>query len=160
MPDQEHGAKSGMDMRPDAIINSLKNQIRRLCLFVEFYACKEPIRSFILMKLRRFVAPMTVPLYASPDRYRPHIGQVFVLHHDGGTSEITLTEVKVQIDDEIQLCFSLFFSRTGAVLPQETYHLSHPVLGEFEMFLVPVQKRQNSPVIYQGGFNLLKEEAP
>jgi hypothetical protein len=103
---------------------------------------------------------MSVPPFDSPDRYRPHVGEVFVVHHDGGTSEITLTEVKLQIDDEIQLCFSLFFSRTGVVLPQENYRLSHPALGEFEMFLVPVQKKHNSPVIYQGGFNLLKDESP
>lgn len=96
----------------------------------------------------------------SPEFYRSHVNEAFLVHHAGGVSEIALTEVKVQIDDEVQLCFSLFFSRTDAVLPQETYRMSHPVLGEFDMFLVPVQKVFNSPVIYQGGFNLLKSESP
>ncbi len=96
----------------------------------------------------------------SPDFYRPHVNEVFVVHHDGGASEITLTEVKLHIDDEIQRCFSLFFSRAGMVLPQKIYRLSHPALGEFEMFLVPVQKKHNSAVIYQGGFNLLKDDSP
>jgi hypothetical protein len=99
---------------------------------------------------------MTTPAFTSPDCYRPHVDETFVVHHDGGTTDFTLTAVKLHIDDEIQCCFSLFFSGDG-VLPQHLYQLSHPVLGAFDLFLVPIQKKR-SGFNYEAVFNLLKDK--
>jgi hypothetical protein len=42
-------------------------------------------------------------------------------------------------DGQERLQFSLFFrGRTAPLLPQATYSLSHPELGELDLFLVPI----------------------
>ena len=101
---------------------------------------------------------MDIPL--SLDRYLPHLKETFTLQGEGGvTATLTLTEAKSRIDDEVQCCFSLIFiAKEGEVLPQHLYRLSHPALGEFDLFLVPIQKRKTG-VVYQAVFNLLKEDA-
>jgi hypothetical protein len=53
--------------------------------------------------------------------------------------ERAITLVKVKGNNE---CFSLsFVGPHGRLIPQNTYEFSHPALGEFYMFLVPVGMR-------------------
>jgi hypothetical protein len=92
---------------------------------------------------------------ASPDSYRPHIGEVFGLLREGGGA-LTLTSVDVLIADEAQLCFSLLFLGSTP-LTQGTYSLSHPALGEMNLFLVPIQKVKHG-FRCEAVFNLLKDE--
>jgi hypothetical protein len=92
---------------------------------------------------------------ASPDSYRPHIGEAFGLLREGGGA-LTLTTVDVLIDDEAQLCFSLLFL-SGTPLAQGTYSLSHPALGEINLFLVPIQKAKHG-FRCEAVFNLLRDE--
>lgn len=99
----------------------------------------------------------TPPL--SPDAYRPHIGEDFVLQHESGPQILTLKDVDVTIDDEIQLCFSLMFHCATAQLSQGAFRLSHPRLGLLDLSLVPTQQRRTGPILYQAVFNLLKDEA-
>lgn len=100
---------------------------------------------------------MSVPL--TPDSYRPHIESEFVAQlEDGSTRSLKLTSVKPSIDDDVQLSFSLLFTSPGKVLPQHLYRVSHAALGQFDLFLVPIQPRR-SGLVYEAVFNLLKDEA-
>ncbi len=50
--------------------------------------------------------------------------------------------------------FALIFTGpTSRVLDQRTYLLSHPSLGELEIFLVPIGPGREGPVRYQAVFN-------
>ena len=54
--------------------------------------------------------------------------------------------------------FSLFFD--GAVdrhLPQRMYHLTHEAMGEMDIFLVPIEKKENA-FRYEAVFNYFKSE--
>ncbi len=100
---------------------------------------------------------MSVPL--TPDSYRPHIESEFVVQLEGeATRSLKLTSVKPSIDDDVQLSFSLLFTSSGDVLPQHLYRVSHATLGQFDLFLVPIQARR-SGLVYEAVFNLLKDEA-
>lgn len=92
---------------------------------------------------------------ASPNDYRPYIGDEFLVRHGDATAPFTLQAVVPKIDDEVQRCFVLHFSGTER-WPQAIYRVSHPKLGEFDLFLVPVQTRKPG-LDYEAVFNLLKE---
>lgn len=95
---------------------------------------------------------------ARPDFYTPHIGSEFTLHLEGGlTRSLTLAAVKPTIDDETQLCFSLLFTGAGETLIQKIHPVSHPALGAFGLFLVPVRQKRNG-IAYEAVFNLLKDD--
>jgi hypothetical protein len=63
---------------------------------------------------------------------------------------VTLTKVKGNDD-----CFSLtFVGPNGRLIPQNTYEFSHPALGEFYMFLVPVgMRRPEQPESFEAIIN-------
>jgi hypothetical protein len=47
----------------------------------------------------------------------------------------------------------LFTGPEGLALPQATYDLTHPELGEFALFLVPVQPAADGLARYEAVFN-------
>lgn len=99
---------------------------------------------------------MTAPL--DPQAYQPHIGTEFTLTAPDGTRQtLKLETVKERINDEVQHAFSLHFLGSGPLLEQYLFPLSHPVLGGFDLFLVPIQKKKHG-VVYEAVFNLLREE--
>jgi hypothetical protein len=93
-----------------------------------------------------------------PDLYRPHVQSEFRLHAPGGPARtLALTAVHAGIDDEVQLSFSLHFTGPGERLEQGTYPIEHPVLGHFDLFLVPI-RRKSTGIVYEAVFNLLRDE--
>lgn len=95
----------------------------------------------------------------NPESYTPHLEEEFV-HTDasGATHRFVLKSVERTIDTEDQLCFSLLFKASDGRLPQANYTLSHPKLGETDLFLVPLQRKRDG-FLYEAVFNLLKDEA-
>lgn len=66
---------------------------------------------------------------------------------------IEVTEVK---ESQHQIAFSIFFlGPAEGMLPQHIYTLRHDTLGEMDLFLVPVGKRERG-FEYQAVFNQLK----
>lgn len=96
-------------------------------------------------------------LPTTPDAYQAHLNEEFVLRHEGGSHRGTLHAVDRNIDDPVQCCFSLLFRFPGLQLPQGTYPLAHPSLGEVDLFLVPIRQRREG-ILYEAVFNLLKDE--
>lgn len=94
-----------------------------------------------------------------PASYTPHIDTDFVVTLlDGSPRTFRLKFVQCTIDEPWQLAFSLQFSSPGPLLEQHIYPVSHPALGTFELFLVPVRARQRE-LLYEAVFNLLREPA-
>ncbi len=98
-----------------------------------------------------------------------HVGSQFTLIDDGGasiglvleearaapaaaTAAATGTTTGATTADRFPTPFSLIFHATaGDVLPQRTYALRHPVLGELAIFLVPIAKTMRG-VSYEAAF--------
>ncbi len=70
--------------------------------------------------------------------------------------DLVLEEVSQIKEMPGQQSFSLFFlGPLAGMLPQHIYHLEHAVLGEMDLFLVPVGQRETG-FEYEAVFNLLK----
>ncbi len=74
--------------------------------------------------------------------FSSYVNSIFRLYTGYSTVDVML----VQVDDgEAPAkaapaggeCFSLVFAGGSVALPQDTYHLEHPALGSFQLFLVP-----------------------
>jgi hypothetical protein len=75
--------------------------------------------------------------------FEPHVGRVFRLEADLEAMDVTLTEAAAigapTTDDSTRQAFSLVFTGPGeSVLPQRIYRLTHPEMGELDLFLVPI----------------------
>ncbi len=92
-----------------------------------------------------------------PETYEPLCQDRFTLRLEGAAPiEFTLTSVDRYLDDEVQRSFSLFFRSPGPFVPQGTYRLVHPRLGEIDLSLIPIQQLRDG-FVYEAAFNLLKE---
>jgi hypothetical protein len=105
----------------------------------------------------------TAPL--QPEIYQPCLKEEFVLRGgDGSVQVVTLEAVDVTIRNDDQLAFSLLFRPPADAAPLASAshggicRLSHPRLGEFDLFLVPIKQRRGV-TLYEAVFNLLKDEA-
>ena len=82
------------------------------------------------------------------DHFEPHLGTEFEIHFEGGdTVVLQLDKVRrasERVAKQAQEAgfrepFSLeFIGARDIVLQQAVYRISHTVLGEFDLFLVPV----------------------
>ncbi len=97
-------------------------------------------------------------LPTSPDRYKAHLREEFLLHHGGVAHQLTLHDVDVAIENDVQCSFSLLFRGPTVTIPQGNYRVSHQSFGEFDLFLVPIRQRREG-ILYEAVFNLLKDEA-
>lgn len=99
-----------------------------------------------------------MPAPSTPDAYRPHLQSDFVAQTAPAEGRVfRLVEVKVDIDDEVQHCFALFFTSEGEQMEQGTFTLQHPVLGEIPLFMVPIRQGR-SGLRYEAVFNLLRDQ--
>jgi len=86
--------------------------------------------------------------------FSPHVHDTFVTIRDGGEVQLVLVEASpLESPAAMSTSFSLLFHSQSPVLhPQDIYRLEHPVMGECEIFLVPVG-RHESGFVYQAIFN-------
>lgn len=91
-----------------------------------------------------------------PQQMTEHIGSEFDVSVDSShTIRLTLTDVVENVKTEHNETFSLFFhGPSDTFLPQRTRTLKHPVLGDFEIFLVPVAQDKDG-FQYEAVFNLM-----
>jgi hypothetical protein len=123
-----------------------------------------------------------VSAYPTQTQFAEQVGTVFSAGADGAgvedapTVEFTLTAVTPGIVSENYAPYTLEFSgplapasstpwpdgiapdsaAQGTPLPQATYLLAHPALGEYPIFLVPVAV-DGATVQYEAVFNVAKE---
>ena len=99
---------------------------------------------------------MLIPKF-SLEVFAPHIGSTFdvVDHATSATiTSLTLTETVSVPGDARYEQFSVRWQGTvDAVLPQGTYHLVHPFMGELDLFLVPIG-RDAQNLRYESAFSV------
>ncbi len=91
-----------------------------------------------------------------PQQMTEHIGSEFDVSVDSShTIRLILTDVVDSVKTEHSEAFSLLFhGPSDPFLPQRTRTLKHPVLGDFEIFLVPVAQDKDG-FQYEAVFNLM-----
>jgi hypothetical protein len=88
-------------------------------------------------------------------RYSLYVGDTFMTTREGGDVPLVLVEAAPldATSTAADAPFSLIFhSASSTLFPQDLYRLWHPVVGECEIFLVPVG-RHESGFVYQAVFN-------
>jgi hypothetical protein len=89
------------------------------------------------------LAAQTDPLqHYNKSAFTSYLNSVFQLYTGYSIVEVTLTEVKDLLPPGARAangteCFSLLFRGGTVALRQNTYQITHPSLGRFQLFLVP-----------------------
>ena len=95
------------------------------------------------------------------DTFKPHVNTVFTAEMEPGVSvPLKLVEITAGASNPRVHQFSLLFrGPASSSLVQHIYHLKHEVLGEMDLFLVPLS---NTPegVTYQAVFNRFVDASP
>jgi hypothetical protein len=91
-----------------------------------------------------------------PTMLADYVGVEFdVLDDPSSVLRLTLTNVVEHVKTERQEVFSLFFhGPSDRFVPQGIHKLKHSVLGEYELFLVPVGQDKDG-FQYEAAFNNL-----
>jgi hypothetical protein len=86
--------------------------------------------------------------------FKPYLNQTFQVHmNDRALIEIELAEMEDHSTDFLEN-FSLFFrGPKDNLFFQNTYRMTHPAIGEFMLFLGPVDIKKMDGVYYQAVFN-------
>ncbi len=88
--------------------------------------------------------------------FQPHLHTTFQVVFDDGHFDLELVEADELPDAPNQERFSLMFHGSPEFfLPQATYMFSHPQMGDFPLFLVPMRKSAEG-YLYQAVFNRLR----
>lgn len=76
--------------------------------------------------------------------FLPHVGESFITLCGGIEIRMVLTEASALGDGTSSSAFSLVFhSQSSAPCPQGLYRLGHPMMGEQEIFLVPIGRHDD-----------------
>src|SRR5687767_3233190 len=94
--------------------------------------------------------------------FSKHLATQFTVALAEGELSLTLVEVKAYTPLESEQPgmerFSVFFDGpANLLLPQQTYHLRHEQMGEFDIFLTPISADANR-TRYEAVFNYYKEK--
>ena len=91
--------------------------------------------------------------------FDPYLNETFTVHSPVvGNQEVVLAEL-TEKNYPGQECFSLIFrGPKEPVMKQMIYTLTHPKMGEFQLFMVPVQYGKSDGIYYQAVFNRLLEK--
>ena len=87
--------------------------------------------------------------------FEPHLNSTFQLdHEEAGALDLELTEATDKTPEgALGEQFSLIFKGPPEpYLPQQTYALEHPALGQMGLFLVPVAQEEDG-FLYEAYFN-------
>jgi hypothetical protein len=92
--------------------------------------------------------------------FSKHVGTEFYVKVGEGETRLKLAEVKGYMpeptEEKKMERFSVFFEGPGdSLLPQQNFQMRHEVMGEFEMFLVPIRGNEQG-FRYEAVFNYFK----
>lgn len=90
------------------------------------------------------------------EQFTEHIDSTFKARlEDGQVFDFHLFKLESTISNKVQEAFSLLFRAPLETPPfQNMFHLSHESLGEMDLFLVPVKKKDDC-LIFEAVFNKL-----
>ena len=103
-----------------------------------------------------------MPVNLTEAEFLKHVGSKFLIKLEPQALELELFEVKGYLpgpDEQTGMeRFSVFFAGPGHThLPQRLYRLEHELMGEFEIFLVPISGDERG-FRYEAVFNYFKEK--
>ncbi len=91
--------------------------------------------------------------------FDPHLNDIFQVHTETvGVVDIQLVEItgkKTAVTEGFSL---IFHGSKDKELGQRIYRITHPKMGEMELFLVPVTYHKTDGMYYQAVFNRLVEK--
>ena len=87
--------------------------------------------------------------------FTSYLNSIFQLQTSIGIIDVTLTKIEDMPAPKGGECFSLLFRGGNRPLPQDTYMVTHPSLGNFALFLVPAGSDQNGSQAYLATMNRL-----
>ncbi len=91
--------------------------------------------------------------------FDPYLNEIFEICFDNGERvELTLTESTEQKKNGQDVFWFIFEGSAEKALPQGTYRLAHPKLGEALLFLVPVGGGKDGVMSYQSLFNKMVDK--
>ena len=105
-----------------------------------------------------------MPAELTEKEFSKHVNTKFVATLDGGVqAELELDEVKGYPghpgDQQGMERFSVYFKGPATpFLPQHSYMLQHEKMGEFEIFIVPLSRNEQSSR-YEAVFNYYKKKS-
>jgi uncharacterized protein DUF6916 len=94
------------------------------------------------------------------EEFSKHVGTEFYAKVGEREERLTLAEVKGYMpeptEEQKMERFSLFFNGPAdSVLPQQNFQMRHDLMGEFDMFLVPIRPDEKG-CRYEAVFNYFK----
>jgi hypothetical protein len=103
-----------------------------------------------------------MPAELTEAEFSKHVNTKFSVTHEGEAIELQLEQVKGYLpnpgDHKGMERFSLFFRGPAKpMLTQSIFSLTHDAMGDFELFLVPIQADAESSR-YEAVFNYFKEQ--
>ena len=87
----------------------------------------------------------------APEHFDPLIGDRFTVNGSDGVLQLLSVE-RLKSPSPRTQPFSLIFTSTTHRLTQATFRLTHPGLGEIDVFMVPLQPDARGP-LYEAVFN-------
>jgi hypothetical protein len=99
-----------------------------------------------------------MPEHLKKTDFDPYVNETFTVHSPIiGNQEVVLAEL-TEKNYPGQECFSVIFrGPKQPVMQQMLYILTHPKMGEFLLFMVPVHYPAQDGVYYQSVFNRITE---
>ncbi len=97
--------------------------------------------------------------YLNKSDYEPYLNQTFTVHSQiVGDVNVVLAEITEKNYPGME-SFSLFFrGPLQPVMQQMIYTVTHEKMGDFEIFMVPIQYPKQDGIYYQSLFNRLTEK--
>jgi len=95
----------------------------------------------------------------SHEAFQPHINSIFYIPFENGyIAKLSLRKIEIlpewAYEGKLMQPFSLYFEDFGPhELEQATYFMNHDILGEVDLFIVPLGRSSRNGSIYQAVFN-------
>jgi hypothetical protein len=93
------------------------------------------------------------------ETFMPHVNERFHVRPAGADArpvELVLVEVSGEDHGGMDTCSLLFKGPHEGVFPHDTHAVSHPVLGDLDLFLGPVHSARKDGVYYQAVLTRIK----
>ena len=100
---------------------------------------------------------MSAPL--TRQHFEPHLGSIFEVRPANAVPvPVELVAVEDRSNSSLDIFSLLFRGEQGIpVFRHDTWRVTHPVMGDLELFLGPVQAGKSDAVYYQAVFSAPKE---
>ncbi|TWH48798.1 hypothetical protein [Sporomusa sp. KB1] len=88
--------------------------------------------------------------------FEPHLNEQFIVHsNEIGPVEMDLVKVSGQTTGKLESFSLLFCTAEGKAFRHNTCQVTHPAMGDFPLFLGPVDTGKTDGIYYEAVFNYI-----